>query len=83
MLTIKILGTGCTNCKKLEKLTREAVIFMNIDAEVVKVTDHTDIMEYDILATPGLVINEKLVSSGRIPSAAEISTMIADQMMEM
>ena len=83
MLTIKILGTGCPNCKKLEKLTREAVIFMNIEADVVKVTDHTDIVEYGILTTPGLVINEKLVSSGRIPSASEISTLIADQMMEM
>ena len=71
MLTIKILGTGCPNCKKLEKLTREAVIFMNIEADVVKVTDHTAIMEYDILSTPGLVINEKVVSSGRIPSAAD------------
>jgi len=83
MLTIKILGTGCPNCKKLEKLTREAVIFMNIEADVVKVTEHTDIMEYDILATPGLVINEKVVSTGRVPSASEISTMLADQLMEM
>ena len=83
MLTIKILGSGCPNCKKLEKLTREAVIFMNIEANVVKVTDHTAIMEYNILSTPGLVINEKVVSSGRIPSASEISTLIADQLMEM
>ena len=83
MLTIKILGTGCPNCKKLEKLTREAVIFMNIEADVVKVTDHTDIMKYDILTTPGLVINEKVVSSGRIPSASEISTLIADELMTM
>jgi small redox-active disulfide protein 2 len=83
MLTIKILGSGCPNCKKLEKLTREAVIFMNIEADVVKVTDYTDIMEYDILSTPGLVINEKVVSSGGIPSAAEISTLIADELMTM
>ena len=81
MLTIKILGTGCPNCKKLEKLTREAVIFMNIEADVVKVTDHKDIMKYEILTTPGLVINEKVVSSGRVPAASEISTLIADELM--
>jgi small redox-active disulfide protein 2 len=74
MLNVKILGSGCANCKKLEMLTRQAVEGLSIDAEVVKVTDYADIMTYNIMSTPGLVINEKLVSSGRIPSMAEITT---------
>jgi small redox-active disulfide protein 2 len=72
MLTIKILGSGCANCKRLESQTRKVVEKLNIEAEVIKVTDHMEIMEYPILATPGLVVNEKVVSSGRIPSESEI-----------
>lgn len=72
MLTIKILGSGCANCKKLEAVARAAVDTAGIDAEIVKVTDTNAILEYDILATPGLVIADKLVSSGRIPTQAEI-----------
>ena len=72
MLTIKILGSGCANCRKVEQLTREAVNFMKIEAEVVKVTDYAEIAEYNILSTPGLVINEKVVSSGRIPTTAKL-----------
>ena len=82
MLTVKVLGSGCANCKRLEKMTRKAIEFMRIEAEVIKVTDYADIMEYDILSTPGLVINEKVVSSGRVPWASEVSTMLADAMME-
>lgn len=78
MLAIKILGSGCANCKKLEALTRQAVANMGIEAEVVKVTDQAGIMAYKVLATPGLVINEKVVSAGRIPSEAEILTFLAD-----
>jgi small redox-active disulfide protein 2 len=72
MLTIKILGSGCANCKRLEAQTRKVVEKLNIEAEVIKVTDHKEIMEYPILATPGLVVNEKVLSSGRIPSESEI-----------
>ncbi len=78
MLTIKILGSGCPNCKKLEALTRQAVEGLGVEAEVIKVTDYNDIMAYNIMSTPGLVINEKLVSFGRIPSPAEITTFLTD-----
>ncbi len=78
MLTIKILGTGCPNCKKLEAVARQAVDMTGVQAEFVKVTEIPDILAYDILSTPGLVVNEKVVSSGRIPSPAEVSTWLAD-----
>ena len=72
MLTVKILGPGCANCRKLETVAREAAAGAGVDAEFVKVTDMKDIMAYDLLSTPGLVINEKVVSSGRIRTQAEI-----------
>lgn len=77
MLKIKILGTGCPNCKRLEQETRKAVTNLAIEAEFEKVTDYQKIMEYDILSTPGLVINEQLVSSGKIPSQSEIISLLA------
>lgn len=72
MLNIKILGSGCANCKRLEALTREVIGVLGLEADIVKVTGHNDIMQYPILSTPGLVINEQVVSSGRIPSKTEI-----------
>ena len=78
MLTIKVLGSGCANCKKLEALARQAVAQMGLDAEVIKVTDYPAIMSYNILSTPGLVINEKVVSAGRIPTSGEFSTWLAN-----
>jgi small redox-active disulfide protein 2 len=72
MLTIKILGPGCANCRKLEAVAREAVAAANVQAEFVKVKDMTAIMAYDLLSTPGLVVNEQLVCSGRIPTVAEV-----------
>jgi small redox-active disulfide protein 2 len=72
MLTIKILGSGCANCKKLEQIARQAVDSLNIESEIIKVTDMKDIMAYGVLQTPGLVIDEKLVSSGRIPTTGSV-----------
>ena len=72
MLTVMILGSGCANCKKLEAVARAAAASAGLEAEFVKVTDMKAIMAFDLLATPGLVINEKLVSSGRIPTQAEV-----------
>lgn len=80
MLTIKVLGPGCANCQKLAYLAERARLQLGIEAEIVKVTNYAEIMQYPILSTPGLVINEKLVASGRIPSEAEITTFLADAM---
>lgn len=77
MLTVKILGSGCANCKKLEAVVRDAAAEAGVQAEFVKVTDMMQIMEYDLLSTPGLVINEKVVSSGRIPTKAEVQQWLA------
>jgi len=82
MLTIKILGSGCANCKRLEQITRKIVEEMELEAEVIKVTDYNDILKYNIISTPGLVINEKVVSSGRIPSPAEVTTYLTSAMSE-
>lgn len=73
MLNIKILGSGCANCKRLEQVTRKVAEDLHLSAEFIKVTDYDDIMAYNVLATPGLVINEKLVAAGRIPSQQEIA----------
>jgi len=81
MLTIKILGPGCANCKKVESVARQATTNMGMQANFVKVKDWDEIKKYPILATPGLVINEKLVCGGRIPNEAEVSSWLADAMM--
>ena len=78
MLTIKVLGSGCANCKRVEQIARKVVEEISLQAEIVKVTDYNDIMAYNILSTPGLVINEKLVSAGHIPTPAEVTTWMAD-----
>ena len=71
-MEIKILGTGCPKCNRLEELTKEAVQAAGVEANIVHVTDMDGIMAYPIMSTPGLVINEELRSSGRLPRKDEI-----------
>lgn len=78
MLTIKILGSGCANCKRVEQITRKVVEEMSIEAEIIKVTEYPDIMKYNIMSTPGLVINERVFSSGRIPSPIEVANWLGE-----
>ena len=76
-MEIKILGTGCPKCKTLEKTTRDAVTELGIDADISKVEDIVKIMTYGILHTPGLVVNGKVVLSGRLPSLAEVKALLS------
>jgi small redox-active disulfide protein 2 len=76
-MEIKILGTGCTRCKALEKLTREVVEKNGIHATITKVEDITEILKYSIMATPALVVNEKVEIKGRVPSADEIKQVLS------
>ena len=69
---IKILGTGCAKCHKLAQVVREAVDEIKLEAEVEEVSDITKILEYPILTTPGLVINEEVVLSGQVPSKEKL-----------
>jgi small redox-active disulfide protein 2 len=78
MLTIKVLGPGCSNCKKVEVVTRQAVTTLGLEAQIEKVTDYAEITKYRLIATPGLVVNEKVVCAGRIPTEAEVTTWLAD-----
>jgi len=78
MLSIKVLGPGCANCVKVAQIAQQAVNYLNVEAQVEKVTEMPAIMKYGLLATPGLVINEKLVCAGRIPSVAEVTTWVTN-----
>jgi small redox-active disulfide protein 2 len=71
-MNIKVLGPGCPKCKTLEKLTREVVEDNGFDATISKVSDITEIMRYGVMATPALVVNEKVEIKGRVPSYDEI-----------
>ena len=75
-MKIKVLGTGCARCHQLEQTTKEVVKELGIDADIEDVKDIKKIMEYPILTTPGLVIDEKLVCAGRVPSKVEVTTFI-------
>jgi small redox-active disulfide protein 2 len=75
-MNIKILGPGCVRCHQLEKTTREVVKELGIDTSVEEVKDMRKIIAYNILTTPGLVINEQVVSSGRVPTKAEVTQLI-------
>ncbi len=76
MVEIKVLGPGCANCKRLEQITRKVVDSLAADANIEKVTDYQEIVELGVMATPGLVVNGEVVSSGRIPSETEVTDWI-------
>jgi len=80
MLSIKVLGPGCNNCKMVEANTRAALENLGIQADIEKVTAYPEIMKWNILSTPGLVINEKVVSAGRIPNADEITVWLTTEL---
>jgi small redox-active disulfide protein 2 len=82
MLSVKVLGPGCANCVNLASLAQKALNNLAIEAKVEKVTDHAEFAKYKLMMTPGLVINEKLVSAGRIPSEAEITTFLTNALIE-
>jgi small redox-active disulfide protein 2 len=75
---IEVLGSGCSNCVKLAENAREAVAMAGVEAEVVKVTDYRQIAAYGVMSTPGLVIDGKVVSAGRIPSAGDIALWLSE-----
>ena len=78
MAKIEVLGPGCANCQRLEALARQAVADLGVEADVEKVTDVKEIMAKGVMATPGLVVNGKVVSKGRVPPASEVRSLIAD-----
>lgn len=75
-MEIKVLGTGCPKCKALEAATRNAIAELGVQANISKVEDIVDIMNYGVMRTPALVINEKVVLSGRLPDAKELKEII-------
>jgi len=75
-MKIKILGPGCANCQNLERVTREAVTDLGLDAEIEKVTDYAAILGYGVMSTPGLVVDEKVLFSGRVPTAAHVRELL-------
>lgn len=76
MTNIKILGSGCPNCRRLEALVRETIEEMSLQAEIEKVTDYGEIMQWGVMSTPGLVLDGKVVSTGRIPSRGELAQLL-------
>ncbi len=76
MLEIKVLGTGCQNCKRTKAVIGEAIAENQFDARVVEVTDMADIMAYGVMSTPAIVMNEKVVSAGRVPTKSSVVEMI-------
>ena len=82
MLDIKVLGPGCDNCKKVEAIAKQATMNLGVQAQFEKVTDRAEYPKYGLMYTPGLVINNKLVCGGRIPTEAEVMTWVAGALEE-
>lgn len=75
-MIIKVLGPGCNNCKNLERVTREALAELGLDATIEKVEDFPTIAGYGVMSTPGLVVDEKVVLSGRVPTVAQVRDLL-------
>jgi small redox-active disulfide protein 2 len=76
MVSVKILGTGCKKCKQLEENAREAILQVGIEADIIKVTELKDIMNYGVMMTPGLVIDEVVKSVGKVLEIDEIKKLL-------
>ena len=77
MVRIEVLGSGCANCVNLEKAAKQAATDLGIDATFEKVTDYADIASYGIMRTPGLVVDEQVLLSGRVPTSAQVKELLA------
>jgi len=78
MLSIKVLGSGCANCHKVEELAKQAIAQLGVEAKVELVSDMQEMMRYGVMSTPAIVINDKVVSSGRVPALSQVTTMITN-----
>jgi small redox-active disulfide protein 2 len=76
-MIVKVLGPGCRNCVNLERVTREAIGYLDLDATIEKITDYPTIVGYGVMSTPALVVDERVVVSGRVPAAAEVRELLA------
>jgi small redox-active disulfide protein 2 len=74
---IKVLGSGCTNCQKLETATRAALVELGLDAELEHVTDPGEIASYGVMRTPALVVDDEVVLSGRVPTISTVTALLA------
>lgn len=79
-MIVKVLGPGCKNCVNLERVTHQAIDELGLDATVEKVTDYPTIAGYGVMSTPALVVDEKLVLSGRVPTAGEVRELLTAAM---
>ncbi len=77
-MDIKILGTGCKKCQQLETLTRHAVAELELDADIDKITDPAEIAAWGVMATPALVINDNVVTAGRVPDERAITALLTN-----
>jgi small redox-active disulfide protein 2 len=75
-MDIKILGTGCKKCQKLETLTRNAITELELDADISKITDPGEIASWGVMATPALVVNDEVVIAGRIPTEHALTALL-------
>jgi small redox-active disulfide protein 2 len=82
MLSVKVLGPGCANCERLGAVAVEALQMLGVNAAIEHVTDPAEFQRYRLMMTPGLVVNEKVVCAGRVPSASEVTSLIATVLAE-